>query len=291
VREYWQVDPQVARYSERPKLWDAIRGLSDEVWPEYNQHGHTLNHYWAQIYDVFREWQFVLYDPGDQAVLAQGHTVPLAWDRRPPWRRAEQPVLLWFHLGRPGLEVAPDHARRTRPEGHPAGPARLGRAKDAARQALLDREDPAVQIRQPQRRQFTPPWPAAAARWTSTSNCSAANKRRARAVQPGRRWNASCANAAASPAAASRRPTSSRLWWRRGWGRGGPRIPASGFSRRKPSAAAQDTAPRSSSQRADTFGTDTPASRHRQIAVRITAGVSDCTRQRHSGSPTRVETT
>jgi hypothetical protein len=81
VREYWQVDPQVARYSERPKLWDAISGLSDEVWPEYNQHGHTLNHYWAQIYDVFREWQFVLYDPGDQAVLAQGHTVPLAWDR------------------------------------------------------------------------------------------------------------------------------------------------------------------------------------------------------------------
>ena len=24
--------------------------------------------------------QFVLYDPGDQTVLAEGHTVPLAWD-------------------------------------------------------------------------------------------------------------------------------------------------------------------------------------------------------------------
>jgi hypothetical protein len=34
--------------------------LSGEVWPEYNQHGETLNHYWAQLYDVFGEWQFVL---------------------------------------------------------------------------------------------------------------------------------------------------------------------------------------------------------------------------------------
>jgi hypothetical protein len=74
------VDPQIVRYSERPELWDAIEGLSGEVWPEYNQHGATLNRYWDQLYDVFPEWQFVLYDPGDQVVLAEGHTVPLAWD-------------------------------------------------------------------------------------------------------------------------------------------------------------------------------------------------------------------
>lgn len=68
------------RYSERPELWDNIRDLSDEVWPEYNVHGETINYYWAQLYDVFPEWQFVLYDPGDQLVLAEGHTIPLAWD-------------------------------------------------------------------------------------------------------------------------------------------------------------------------------------------------------------------
>ena len=28
------VGPRVVRYSERPGLWDAITGLSDEVWPE-----------------------------------------------------------------------------------------------------------------------------------------------------------------------------------------------------------------------------------------------------------------
>ena len=42
-------------------------------------------------------------------------------------------------------------------------------------------------------------------------------------------------------------------------------------------------------QRADTFGTDTPSPRQRQLAARITAGVSDCSRRPHSGSPSRAE--
>ena len=71
---------QVVRYSERPELWDALTGLSDEVWPEYNQHGATLNYYWDQLYEVFPDWQFVLYDPDDETVLAEGHTIPAAWD-------------------------------------------------------------------------------------------------------------------------------------------------------------------------------------------------------------------
>jgi hypothetical protein len=74
------MEPQVVRYSDRPELWDSIADLTDEVWPEYNQHGETLNHYWGQLYDVFPEWQFVLYDPAEQTVLAEGHTIPLAWD-------------------------------------------------------------------------------------------------------------------------------------------------------------------------------------------------------------------
>lgn len=74
------VNPRVVRYSEQPELWDSISDLSGEVWPEYNQHGEILNHYWAQLYDVFPDWQFVLYDPGEQEVLAEGHTIPVAWD-------------------------------------------------------------------------------------------------------------------------------------------------------------------------------------------------------------------
>jgi hypothetical protein len=74
------VQPYVVRYSERPELWDRISDLSDEVWPEYNQHGQTLNHYWGQLYEVFPDWQFVLYDAGDDLVLAEGNTIPIAWD-------------------------------------------------------------------------------------------------------------------------------------------------------------------------------------------------------------------
>lgn len=72
--------PQVIRYSERPELWDSISDLSAEVWPEYNVHGESLNRYWPRLYQTFPEWQFVLYDPGDQTVLAEGHTIPVAWD-------------------------------------------------------------------------------------------------------------------------------------------------------------------------------------------------------------------
>ncbi len=71
---------QVVRYSDRPELWAAIEDLSAEVWPEYNLHGETLNHYWRQLYDVFPEWQFLLRDPDDGTVLAEGHTIPVAWD-------------------------------------------------------------------------------------------------------------------------------------------------------------------------------------------------------------------
>ena len=74
------MDLQVFRRSERPELWDEIRDLSDEVWPEYNVHGEFINHYWGQLYDVFPEWQFVLYEPTERLVLAEGQTIPVAWD-------------------------------------------------------------------------------------------------------------------------------------------------------------------------------------------------------------------
>jgi len=74
------VEPQIVRYSDRPELWDALGDLFDGVWPEYNMHGDELNYYWPQLYDVFPEWQFMLVDPADQTILAEGHTVPVAWD-------------------------------------------------------------------------------------------------------------------------------------------------------------------------------------------------------------------
>lgn len=70
------------RYSERPELWQRLVGLSAEVWPEYNLHGDILNRYWGRLYDVFPDYQFVLYDNEADDVLAEGHTIPVAWDGR-----------------------------------------------------------------------------------------------------------------------------------------------------------------------------------------------------------------
>jgi hypothetical protein len=78
------VDPEVVRCSERPELWKSISDLSDEVWPEYNVHGEAIDRYWDQLYEVFPEWQFVLYDSAEQTVLAEGQTIPVQWDGTDP---------------------------------------------------------------------------------------------------------------------------------------------------------------------------------------------------------------
>jgi hypothetical protein len=70
----------VVHYSERPELWDSIDDLSSRVWPEYNLHGDGLNRYWNRLYDERAQWQFVLYDTDEKLVLAEGHTIPVAWD-------------------------------------------------------------------------------------------------------------------------------------------------------------------------------------------------------------------
>jgi GNAT superfamily N-acetyltransferase len=68
---------QVIRHSERPELWKDTAALSREVWPEYNLHGDDPAGHWDRLFVDFPEYQFVLYDEG---VIAEGHTVPCAWD-------------------------------------------------------------------------------------------------------------------------------------------------------------------------------------------------------------------
>ena len=69
------------RYSDRPELWDQITHLSSEVWPEYNLHGDVLNRFWDGLYDRFPDYQFILYDDTSETVLAEGHTIPVTWNR------------------------------------------------------------------------------------------------------------------------------------------------------------------------------------------------------------------
>ena len=63
------------RYSENSGLWERIGDLSAEVWPEYNLHGDVLSQFWNRLYEVFPDYQFVLYDQEAEEVLAEAHEV------------------------------------------------------------------------------------------------------------------------------------------------------------------------------------------------------------------------
>jgi len=163
----------------------------------------------------------------------------------------------------------------------------LGRAEDARGQASLDGQDPAVQVRQPQHGQLAPPCSCFRGRADQQQRLLGGEQApgaRGRAgpapervsgrrdgVTSGGEETAHLVRAVVTPGLGPRRAAH----------------PGQRVQRSRPSATAQDTALRMRSQRADTFGTDTPSPRQRQMAARTTAGVSDCGRQRHSGSPSR----
>jgi hypothetical protein len=68
------------RFIDQPTLWPRSVDFSAEIWPEYNLHGDVLNQFWNRLYEVFPSYQFVLYDEDADEVLAEAHTIPIAWD-------------------------------------------------------------------------------------------------------------------------------------------------------------------------------------------------------------------
>jgi GNAT superfamily N-acetyltransferase len=72
--------PQVFTCAERPDLWERSQEEIVDVWPEYNLHGDVLNEHWGGLDEQFRDFQFLLYDEGSDALLAQGHSLPFGWD-------------------------------------------------------------------------------------------------------------------------------------------------------------------------------------------------------------------
>jgi GNAT superfamily N-acetyltransferase len=70
----------IALASERPDLVERAAEATEGIWPEYNVHGEVLDRYWHRLHEDLPEFQFVLYDTGTEEILAQGHTVPFAWD-------------------------------------------------------------------------------------------------------------------------------------------------------------------------------------------------------------------
>jgi GNAT superfamily N-acetyltransferase len=76
------VTVQLLTWAERPDL--AERGVaSEDVWPEYNLHGDVFDESWTSLLEQLPEYQFALYDDDADAVLAEAHTGPLAWNGEP----------------------------------------------------------------------------------------------------------------------------------------------------------------------------------------------------------------
>src|SRR5437899_4215171 len=74
------MEPTIATAAERPDLFRRGSELTGDIWPVYNTHGEVLSVYWSRLAEEFAEFQFVVYDGETGEVLAQGHSIPCAWD-------------------------------------------------------------------------------------------------------------------------------------------------------------------------------------------------------------------
>ena len=65
--------------AERPDLAEPAWEATNDVFPEYNNHGDVLNVYWGALTEKFPEFQFHLVDDEEQT-LARARCLPLRWD-------------------------------------------------------------------------------------------------------------------------------------------------------------------------------------------------------------------
>ena len=59
--------------AERPDIDRRASALTESEFPEYNRHCDVMGRYWSGLWDVFSDFQFVLYDEEADEVLGEGH--------------------------------------------------------------------------------------------------------------------------------------------------------------------------------------------------------------------------
>jgi GNAT superfamily N-acetyltransferase len=64
--------------AERPDLVEPAWDATQDVLPEYNNHGEVLNRYWGRLVDERGEFQFTVVD-GEEPV-ARARCIPVRWD-------------------------------------------------------------------------------------------------------------------------------------------------------------------------------------------------------------------
>jgi GNAT superfamily N-acetyltransferase len=74
---------RIVTAAEEPALWERSEIGGTDVWPEFNLHGDVLNLFWGRLDEDFGDFQFVLWDDAADAILAEGHSIPCAWDGTP----------------------------------------------------------------------------------------------------------------------------------------------------------------------------------------------------------------
>jgi len=65
--------------AERPDLTERAWELTEDGFPEYNNHGEVLNQYWSRLTAEHPEFQFHLLGDDDE-VLARARSLPVRWD-------------------------------------------------------------------------------------------------------------------------------------------------------------------------------------------------------------------
>jgi hypothetical protein len=70
----------IATVAERPDLVESGWAATNDVIPEYNNHGDVLNRYWGRLTEERAEFQFHLVGAGDE-ILARARSIPVRWDR------------------------------------------------------------------------------------------------------------------------------------------------------------------------------------------------------------------
>jgi hypothetical protein len=72
---------QIFSVAERPDLEERLDEIIDP-WPEFMHHDPVVRRFFPQLYDRFRDFQFVLYEPATDVVLGEGCSIPIRWDGR-----------------------------------------------------------------------------------------------------------------------------------------------------------------------------------------------------------------
>ena len=72
--------PTVVTARERPDLAARADDETASTHEEWQIHGDVSNRYWGSLYDLYPEFQLVLYEEAADLVLGEGNTIPCYWE-------------------------------------------------------------------------------------------------------------------------------------------------------------------------------------------------------------------